>query len=88
MKSAAAQADMALNELLRGTSAYRELPGNTVILANVAMEILSGVVAPPYSAQWLNMVRDPNCYVCGNAADEAADDLSLDALLGGAANES
>jgi molybdopterin/thiamine biosynthesis adenylyltransferase len=85
---AAAQADMALNELLRGTSAYRELPGNTVILANVAMEILNGVVAPPYSAQWLNMVRDPNCYVCGHDADETANDLSLDALLGGAASES
>ena len=85
---AAAQADMALNELLRGTSAYRELPGNTVILANVAMEILSGVMAAPYSAQWLSMVRDPNCYVCGNISVESAAELSLDALLGGEASAS
>lgn len=78
---AAAQADMALNELLRGTTLYRELPGNTVILANVAMEILTGMVVPPYSAQWLTLVRDPQCYVCGQGS-QAGDDLSLDTLLG------
>ena len=39
-------------------------------------------------AQRLNMVRDPNCYVCGNISVESAADLSLDALLGGESSES
>ncbi len=82
VRVAAAQADVALNELLRGTSAYRELPANTVILANTAMEILTGITAPPYSAQWLDIARDPNCLVCGQTHGGTGESLSLDALTG------
>jgi molybdopterin/thiamine biosynthesis adenylyltransferase len=65
VRVASAQADMALNDLLRGTDAHRPMPGNTVILANVALEILTGQVTPPYGALWLNVERDPACLVCG-----------------------
>jgi molybdopterin/thiamine biosynthesis adenylyltransferase len=82
VRVAAAQTDMALNELLSGTSAYRTLPGNTVILANTAMEIMTGIIAPPYSAQWLDIARDPNCLVCGQTHD-AGEAVSLDTLTGG-----
>ncbi|MCC7210026.1 MAG: ThiF family adenylyltransferase [Anaerolineae bacterium] len=79
VRVASAQADMALNELLEGQPIYRELPANTVILANVAMEILEGITTPPYSAQWVNVERDPECMVCG---DEASREMSLDTLAG------
>jgi molybdopterin/thiamine biosynthesis adenylyltransferase len=85
VRVASAQADMALNELLEGQSNHRELPANTVILANVAMEILEGVTAPPYSAQWVNVERDPKCMVCG---DEASREMSLDTLAGDLMTES
>ena len=82
VRVAAAQTDMALNELLRGTSAYRSMPGNTVILANAAIEILTGITAPPYSAQGLDIARDPHCLVCGYTEDDAEQTMSLDALTG------
>ena len=62
---AAAQADFALNWLLRGTSAHFDFPANTLILANRVMEILPGLTLPPYGAQWLDIARDPACLVCG-----------------------
>src|SRR5439155_12828660 len=77
---ASAQADIALNELLIGQSIHRTYPANTVILANVAMEIVEGVVVPPYSAQWINIERDPECLVCGdheNASGMSLGDLGL-----------
>ncbi len=80
VRIASAQADMALNELLIGTPVHREMPANTVILANVAMEIIDGVTVPPYSAQWVNIPRDPKCLVCGDS--ESADVLSLEDLTG------
>src|SRR4051812_20923101 len=64
---AATQADMALNELLAGTNVYKVMPTNTVILANTALEILSGHISQPYSAEWVTIERDPNCLVCGDA---------------------
>jgi len=76
---AASQADMALNELLIGQPIHRDYPANTVILANVAMEIFEGVVTPPYSAQWVNVARDPKCMVCGMPE---ADSMSLSAVAG------
>lgn len=79
VRVAAAQADMALNELLRGASAYRALPGNTVILANVALEILSGEISLPHTALWATVDRDPACLVCG-AHSPRSDSLSLDEL--------
>jgi len=83
---AATQADMALNELLAGTNVYKVMPTNTVILANAAIEILSGQISQPYSAEWVNIERDPNCLVCGDAlrndlSGEAHESISLDALM-------
>jgi molybdopterin/thiamine biosynthesis adenylyltransferase len=68
VRIASTQADMALNVLLRDTHAYRALPGNTVILANHALEIVEGRITPPYSAEWITIARDPNCLVCGRQA--------------------
>ncbi|MEP6987812.1 MAG: ThiF family adenylyltransferase [Chloroflexota bacterium] len=83
---AATQADMALNELLAGTNVYKVMPTNTVILANTALEILSGHISQPYSAEWVTIERDPNCLVCGDAlrndlSGEAHEEISLDALM-------
>jgi len=79
VRVAATQADMALNFLLEGQPIYREYPANTVILANVPLEIFEGITVPPYSAQWLNIPRDPHCLVCG-APEQSA--LSLESLVG------
>jgi molybdopterin/thiamine biosynthesis adenylyltransferase len=78
---ASVQADMALNELLIGQPIHRTYPANTVILANVEMEIFEGMVVPPYSAQWINIDRNPDCLVCGDA--HTVDEMSLDELMGG-----
>jgi molybdopterin/thiamine biosynthesis adenylyltransferase len=78
VRIAAAHADRALNELLVGQPVHREYPANTVIMANVAMEIFEGVVTPPYSAQWVDIPRNPHCLVCGD--QQAASALSLDEL--------
>lgn len=67
VRVAAAQADLALNELLRGTAAHRQMPANTVILANTALEILNGQISQPYTAEWVQIERDPACLVCGAA---------------------
>lgn len=82
---ASAQADMVLNELLRGTNVYKEMPTNTVIMANAAMEIVTGQISQPYTAVWVNIERDPHCLVCGDAlrnnlANDSAE-VSLDDLM-------
>jgi molybdopterin/thiamine biosynthesis adenylyltransferase len=89
VRVAAAQADIALNELLRGTNVYKDMPANTVIMANSALEILNGEVSPPYTAVWVNIARDPDCLVCGDAVrpelrNAASADLSLADLTGAA----
>ncbi len=84
VRVASVQADMALNELLRGTPIYRPHPGNTVILANSALEILTGQVTPPYSALWITVERDPDCMICGwRGRTHEEDDtvVSLDDLI-------
>jgi molybdopterin/thiamine biosynthesis adenylyltransferase len=83
---ASAQADQVLNELLVGTSAYKPMPANTVIMANTTLEILAGEVSQPYTAVWVNIERDPHCLVCGDAlrselTDESTGDLSLADLM-------
>ncbi|MEP7286776.1 MAG: ThiF family adenylyltransferase [Chloroflexota bacterium] len=75
---AAVHADIALNELLTGQPIHRTFPANTVILANVAMEIFEGVTVSPYNAQWIDIKRDPHCLVCGD--HQAATELSLEEL--------
>lgn len=83
---AATQADLTLNELLATTNIYKTMPANTVILANTALEILSGHISQPYSAEWVNIERDPNCLVCGDAlrnelSSEASTTITLDDLM-------
>ncbi len=78
VRVASVQADIGVNYLLTGTNTHRELPGNTVILANTALEIIEGEITPPYSAVWATITRDPDCLVCGAAYTS---DVSLDALL-------
>jgi molybdopterin/thiamine biosynthesis adenylyltransferase len=78
VRIASVQADMALNELLHGTEIHRSMPGNTVILANTALEIVAGEMALPYTAVWATVERDPHCLVCGHAALEQ--EASLDDL--------
>ncbi len=80
VRVAATQADIALNELLVGQPIHRTYPANTVILANVEMEIFQGMTVPPYSAQWINVERDPHCLVCGDR--QSTHELSLDDLAG------
>jgi molybdopterin/thiamine biosynthesis adenylyltransferase len=79
VRVASVQAELALNELLKDTPAHREYPANTVIIANVEMEILAGKRVPPYSSQWVDIPRDPQCMVCGGS--HLTDTLSLDKLL-------
>ncbi len=79
VRIASAQADMALNELLSGTAVYRTLPGNTVIMANTALEIIAGQLTEPYSAVWVTIERDPHCLVCGSASLDEGE--SLDELV-------
>jgi molybdopterin/thiamine biosynthesis adenylyltransferase len=83
---ASAQADQVLNELLAGTNVHKTMPANTVIMANSALEIMTGEVSQPYTAVWVQIERDPHCLVCGEAvrselADESAGDLSLADLM-------
>jgi molybdopterin/thiamine biosynthesis adenylyltransferase len=86
VRVASSQSSMALNHLLRGGSAYQTLPANTVIIANTQLEIMEGQFTPPFSAVWVDIVRDEHCLVCGDAMrayrlhdQETA--VSLDALM-------
>lgn len=87
VRVATAQADMVLNELLRETEVYRGMPGNTVILANTALEIIDGETSLPYTAVWATIERDPHCLVCGDGmqvqreGEAAPADVSLDELI-------
>jgi molybdopterin/thiamine biosynthesis adenylyltransferase len=74
VRVAAAQADFALKELLRESGVFQPFPANTVILANNAIEIIDGEVTPPHSAVWVDIARDPNCLVCGEAMHMQAHD--------------
>ncbi|MBZ0308238.1 MAG: ThiF family adenylyltransferase [Anaerolineae bacterium] len=81
VRVAATQADMALNTLIEGMPAYRQLPGNTVILANGEIEVFHGRRTLPYSAEWVTIERNPECLVCGGKhLESAVEALSLDAL--------
>lgn len=86
---AGVQADIALNTLLQGTDVHKTLPGNTVILANSAIEIIDGQTSLPHTAVWVTIQRDPHCLVCGdlvqqraNLSDESGDEpMSLTDLM-------
>ncbi len=86
VRIASAQADQALNELLKGTNVHKTMPANTVIMANTAMEILTGQMSQPYTAVWVNIERDPHCLVCGDdlqneLSGEAKEEVSLSDLM-------
>jgi molybdopterin/thiamine biosynthesis adenylyltransferase len=94
VRVAAVQTDFALKELLRETDFYSSLPGNTIILANNAIEIIADQMTLPHSAVWVSIERDPHCLVCGDrlrARDQAEAEqdaeLSLDDLVGDAGIE-
>jgi molybdopterin/thiamine biosynthesis adenylyltransferase len=83
---ASVQADLVLNELLTGTDVYKTMPANTVIMANSALEIMAGQTSQPYTAVWVNIQRDPNCLVCGDAlhnqlAEASPREVSLSDLM-------
>lgn len=83
VRIAAAQADMTLNELLKGTPAHHDLPANTVILANRRLEVYEGRITLPYSAEWVHVSRNADCLVCSHLhrlPAEGAADLSLNDL--------
>lgn len=74
---AAAQTDLALTLLL---PEFRPaLPANTLVMANVALEIIEGQTTPPHGALWVNIARDPECLVCGDRLHDAGA-MSLDDL--------
>lgn len=89
VRVASVQANLALNELLRGTNVYEQMPANTLIQANKAIEILDGEISQPHTAVWINVERDPACLVCGDearrrtdlAVTEGSSDLSLTDLM-------
>ncbi len=86
VRIASVQADLVLNELLKDAPIYKKMPTNTVILANTALEILTGQISQPYTAVWVNIERDPHCLVCGDAlqnelAGEAKEEVSLTDLM-------
>lgn len=82
-KVASIQADIALNELMRGTDVSEDMPANTIIIANNGMEIIDGQESDPHTGLWINIERDPDCLVCGDKvrlSDEAHAAISLDDL--------
>ena len=87
-KVAGIQTDLVLNELLRGTAAYVEMPANTLIVSNTYLDIIEGAESDPHMGMWIEIERDPDCLVCGDrlrtgvsllARDENAS-ISLDDL--------
>lgn len=66
MRVATVQAHIILNELLKGTEVYEPMPGNTIIMANNTLEIMTGQANAPQTALWVTIARDPECLVCGD----------------------
>lgn len=83
VRVANSQATMVLSLLLEGTPAARDLPANTVLIANQAIELLEGHITPPFSAEWVDIPRNPACLICGEhyQSQTAEDSISLDMLM-------
>lgn len=77
------QATIALNLLLEDTSAERDLPANTIILASRAIEIIEGQMTPAFGVEWVNISQNPECLVCGSYQQHQSTSLALEDLLGG-----
>ena len=87
-KVAGIQTDLILNELLRGSAVYEEMPANTIIVTNTALDVIEGQENDPHSSIWVDIQRDPDCLVCGQKlkqgvsilVQEDAGAISLDDL--------
>ena len=70
---AAAQSYFALTELLHGVNNNGDLRANTLVIANRDMEIFEGVNTPAQGVVWVEIERNPECLVCGEALRESED---------------
>lgn len=77
-KVAGIQTDLIINELLRGTSAHEEMPGNTLMVANSYMDIIEGQMNEPHTGLWIEIARDPDCLVCGESLKQGVSLLAKD----------
>ncbi len=77
-KVAGIQADLIINELLLGTSAHVEMPGNTLLVTNTYMDIIEGRENEPHTGLWIEIERDPDCLVCGEGLKQSLSLLSKD----------
>ena len=75
-KVAGIQTDLIINELLRGTNAHEEMPANTLIVANTFMDIIEGQENDPHTGIWIDIVRDPDCLVCGERLRQGVSKLA------------
>jgi hypothetical protein len=85
VRIAATQSDLVLNYLLEDTVIHRQMPANTLVMANTYLEIYAGKTALPYTAEWVSVPRNPECLVCGHlhrAAESGSRELSLEDLAG------
>lgn len=74
-KIAGIQTDLILNELLRGSAAYEEMPANTIIVTNTSLDVIEGQVNDPHSSMWVDIQRDPDCLVCGGRLKQSLSKL-------------
>ncbi len=77
-KVAGIQTDLILNELLRGSNVYEEMPANTIIVTNCALDIIEGQESDPHSSIWVDIQRDPDCLVCGERLKQGVSMLVQD----------
>ena len=77
-KVAGIQADLIINELLLGTSAHVEMPGNTLLVTNTYMDIIEGQENEPHTGMWIEIERDPDCLVCGERLKQGISLLAKD----------
>ncbi len=73
VRVAAAQSYFALTELLHGVNDNGDLRANTLVIANRDMEIFEGVNTPAQGVVWVEIERNPECLVCGEALRESED---------------
>lgn len=71
-KVAGIQTDLIINELLRGTDVYDEMPANTIIVTNGYMDIIEDQESDPHTGIWIDIQRDPDCLVCGERLKQGA----------------
>lgn len=81
-KVAGIQTDVILNELLRGTDVYEDMPANTIIVTNNYMDIIEGQESDPHTGIWIEIQRDPDCLVCGERLKQGASLLAQEDVAG------